>query len=81
MEFDDDHKVIPETLTRDEAREFIYWLLDEIMRHGDCIAQAESQKAARPAIYLILESACIRHREDIKGIEEVIRKVRGMYRL
>jgi len=75
MEFDDTHKVRVESLTREEALQFTYWLQDELTRHETCILEAQNQKAMRPVIWLILESAEIRHRGDISEIREKIGQV------
>ena len=81
MQFDDNHKVIIETLKRNEAPEVVRWFREEIQRHRACETMAENQKILRPLIHLILESACIRHREDIKAIKERIKRVKERFEL
>ena len=81
MDFDGEHKVKIETLSREEARDFIYWLLDETRRHETCVVEAENQRLMSPRIYQILDSAIIRHKEDLVGIDGKIREVKEMYGL
>ena len=68
MEFYDNHKVVPESLTREEAQEFDYWLQDEYGRHGRCIEDAYGQMTKRPLVKLILVGAIKRHLEELDGI-------------
>lgn len=42
MKFNDEHKVIIETLDEAEARAFVKFLSSEILRHKEDIAQAEA---------------------------------------
>lgn len=78
MKFDTHHKVILETLTKEESRDFWDWLWEELWRHQDCIASAERGKALRPRIVPIYESAITRHKENTRNICRLIKTVKEM---
>ena len=81
MEFDSHHKVKIETLTLEEAKEFDGWLSDEYWRHERCVMEACDQKLVRPIIIPILESAVIRHTEDLFQIYKLRIKLREVFEL
>ena len=80
MKFDKNNKVIPESLTLEEAREFDRFLVIEIARHGICITDAW-KRAANSCIAEIWESAQIRHTEDIRNIHQLRIKLRELFEL
>ena len=81
MEFYENHKVKPESLTREERSEFDFWLQDEIVRHCRCIEDALDQMTKRPLIIPILEGAIKRHGEDLYGIIETRRILKELFGL
>ena len=81
MRFDKNNKVIPGTLTLEEAREFDAWLGEEIWRHERCVMEACDQKLTRLIIAPILESASVRHQEAIEGIIKLRIKLRELFEL
>lgn len=68
MEFYDNHKVKPESLTREESKHLDYWLQDEDGRHVRCIEGLLDQITKRSPISLILNGAIKRHQEELEGI-------------
>ena len=81
MEFDKHHKVIPESLTSEEAVRFDEWLLSEVWRHWECVHDAHRDMVQFPKIAEIYQSAVIRHKGDIKGISELRIKLRELFEL
>ena len=81
MRFNEEHKVIINTLTKEEAQEFIYFLQDEIKRHTKCIEEAGFKWHMRPIIGKIYESAGTRHLEDIKCSVAEMERVKEMFGL
>ena len=81
MLFDEEHKVVVSTLTREEAPQFIYFLQDEVKRHKKAKEEADFMWCMRPIISKIYESAAIRHKEDIEAIDLEIKKVKEMFGL
>ena len=81
MIFDEDHKVICSTLTKEEARAFIDFLGDEVKRHKKCIEEADFMWCMRPVISEIYESALVRHEEDIVNTTKKMERVKGMFGL
>lgn len=77
MEFNKDHKVKVETLTEEELVFFEAFLIDELIRHSLNVEEARLRKALYPAIASIYDSAIIRHKDDIKGIDATLRKLSG----
>ncbi len=75
MKFDKNHKVIVSSLTEKEAIDFIFFLLEEELRHQECILDANMRALKRPRMAQIYANAAVRHNKDIDGIEETIRKV------
>ena len=75
MRIDKNHKVIVSSLTEKEAIDFIFFLLEEELRHQECI-QDDLQKALlRPRIAEIYDGAVVRHTEDLDFIEVTMKKV------
>ena len=81
MLFDEQHKVIPETLTQRQAEEFDKWLLREIKRHRMCVDQSSYNILHVPQIEAIFQSAITRHTEDIEGIHKTRIKLRELFEL
>ena len=81
MKFDTHHKVILDTLNKDEARDFLDFLWDELWRHQDCIVSAERGKALRPRIAPVYASAITRHKENVKDITRLIKRVKEQFEI
>ena len=81
MQFDKSHKVKIESLTLEEAKEFDDWLSEEYWRHDRCVMEACDQKLVRRVISPILESAVIRHTEDLFQIYKLRIKLRELFEL
>ena len=81
MKFDRHNKVMPESLTQQQAKKFDKWLLKELRRHKDCINDALWRTPDELEIEEILESAVIRHREAMKGIYQTRIKLRELFEL
>ncbi len=81
MEFDSNHKVKPESLTKDEAQEFDYWLQDEEGRHIRCIEGLWDEVTKRSLITPILHGATQRHMEEVDGIAETRRILEELFGL
>ena len=81
MKFDSEHKVLPESLTREEAEEFDFWLSDEYWRHDRCVMEACDQVTKRPLIALILQGAIKRHQEELDGIERTRKILKELFGL
>lgn len=79
MQFNSHHKVIPESLTLEEAKEFDQFLLKELKRHDQCRVDAWIQQAG--VIAEIWKSAEIRHTEDIQNIHQLRVKLRELFEL
>ena len=81
MEFDKDHKVKMSSLTTEEAKHFISFLLKEIKRHNSAVNEAVrhgvNYRAERP----FWGSAIRRHAEDVVEIEALIETVRYKFSL
>lgn len=80
MEFDKSHKVKPESLTLEEAREFDKFLLKEIKRHDACRIDAWVRQG-NSCIAEVWKSAEIRHTEDIQAIHQLRIKLRELFEL
>jgi len=81
MKFDKVHKVIIETLTKEEARAFIDFLSDEVKRHKKCIREADFMWCMRPVISEIYESAATRHEGSICNILKKMEEVKEKFGL
>ncbi len=81
MEFYENLKVKPESLTWDEAQEFDYWLRDEYRRHIRCIVVSYDQKDKSPLIKPILEGAIKRHRKELESTVETRRILKELFGL
>jgi hypothetical protein len=94
MEFNAEHKVIPETMSVTEARAFISFLESERDRHLEDIITSDKlienlQELGgdaetvlfRDAFCKFHESARERHLMDIEDIDVLIVKVKGLFRL
>ena len=85
MKFNKDHKVDINTLTKEDAEEFVWFLEDEMERHFK--AQVEASHISRekldypPSYRRFYKSAALRHEEDIKDIQNLIKQVKEMYSL
>ena len=75
------HKVVIETLTKEEARVFVDFLSDEVKRHKKCIEEADFMWCMRPVISEIYESATIRHEGSISNILKKIEEVKELFGL
>lgn len=86
MRFDAHHKVIPDTLNKDEAKHYITFLLLERFRHGDCILIAGHcktmyrDKGDKP-MRAFFDSAILRHQSDIEDIDKLVRRIKQQFNL
>ncbi len=81
MEFWNNHKVIPESLTEEEKEEFDFWLSDEYWRHDRCVMELCDQVISRPLIADILKGAIKRHQEELEGIIETRKILKELFGL
>lgn len=85
MKFDEQNKVLIDTLNPTEARAYISFLLEEQGRHIFCLndagerARVESTNEYRKALGKFWKSAVARHQDDIRDIKALIEKVRGLF--
>lgn len=95
MQFNNDHKVLLDTMSTTEARAYISFLLDERRRHeGDRVECEENKSASRDrfghdtegvqlaeALVEFWDSAIKRHQLDIDDIDTLVRKVKERFNL
>ena len=81
MKFTKNHKVIIETLTREQAHAFCDFLGDEVKRHKKCIEEADFMWGMRPVISKIYESAATRHEGSICNILKKMEEVKEEFGL
>ncbi len=75
MKFDSHNKVIVNTLTKEEASDFLDFLVEESYRHHACIAEAIGMKSLRPRIADVYRNAIIRHKQDTESIKKTTKMV------
>lgn len=78
MKFDKDNKVIIDSLTKEQAVDFLKFLDLEEQRHWYEKAYAEQMMNVMPHISNVWRSASIRHSQDIEDIGRTRYKVREM---
>jgi len=82
MQFGKDHKVKIETLSKEEAQDFVIFLSFERQRHLIAIQQANHfindcrRSKSCSALIKFFQSAITRHKEDISETENLIERVR-----
>ena len=81
MQFWNNHKVIPKSLTRDEAEDFDSWLSDEYWRHDLCVMELCDQVTSRPLIADILKGAIKRHQKEIESTVSTRRILKELFGL
>ena len=83
MKIGKDKKVIPDSLTPEEAELFITFLNLELWRHKFEVNLAEGYKSRNPHPFWseVWDTAIERHRIDIEGANKVIDKVKKLYDL
>ena len=87
MKFDEQNKVLIDTLNPVEAKAFIDFLWEEKNRHKDCVVDAGRRaKLASTCVdeywkarSKFWESELARHKDDILDIKALIEKVRGLF--
>lgn len=84
MKFDKHHKVILSTLNKEEAEQFIIFLLLEKNRHIDAIFVAEQcikiyEDRAEQPMRRLFRSEILRHKEDIEDIDKLIARVKEKF--
>jgi len=75
MQFNDDNKVVLETLVPMEAEAYLQFLEEEKRRHTFEKVQAESRAQYHHALARFYESAVARHDEDIEEIGVLASKI------
>ncbi len=81
MKFDKEHKVIIETLTKEQAPHVVSFFEDEIVRHKKAIEVADFMWSMSQIIGEIYDSAHIRHQEEIDKAVLTIERVEEMFEL
>lgn len=84
MKFDKNHKVIIDTLNKDEAKHYIDFLVREKHRHGDEVDTCTENVFTLQRLIIISEfwqSAIRRHKEDIMDIDCLIKTVKEKFEL
>lgn len=81
MEFDDTYKVKIETLTKEQAIDFLRFLTIEEQRHWNEVDYADKMTCVMPHIANVWKSAAYRHRGDIDDIVVKRQRVEEMFKL
>lgn len=84
MKFNDEKKVIIESMSKEEAKAFLEFLTDERERHVFAMDEAKhwaTNPSSNVSLREFYQTAEMRHQEDVEDIDRIVSKVKEMYGL